>query len=790
MAGREQRKASVNRGKQATPFPELADVSPNITLGSGMVSRLAPREGLAERDIKYGSSRKMRIVHMIVGLGDGGAERTLYKLVTSDKINSHSIISFTSYGKYGPLLSAAGIPTIAIDGGGSSMWASLSSIARLVRELRTMRPEVLHAWMPHAAIVASVLKKILGAKRVFWSIRASDYGSGFRSFPTRLIVRMLAHLSHAVPSKILVVGRRALEKHADLGFSRQKMRCIPNGYSLPNPEEPDHWQMDTDGPELHRGYLVFGMMARYHPQKDHFGLLRGFSMVKKGGAAWHLKLAGEGMDSSNEELVAEISRLGLTHNVVLLGPTTNPDAFYRSLNIHILSSSFGEGFPNVVAESMLNKVPNLVTDVGDSAEIVGDSGWVVRPNSATDLAAAIESILDSESAEIQARGLRASARIKQSYLLEDMVQSHVREYRRRHLFAFPRYSELGASSRVRMFQYEETLSDNGWDVTFFPFADDSFLLSRYRGQRAWRSIARSYLRRLRELRKMKSADLVWVEKEFIPWAPAWLEKLFIPKSSKVVYDFDDAVHEQFRDNPHLLVRLALGKKVPSSVGDSLGVISGNETLQRYFDGIVDFNSITVPSAIDHRRLRPEPEDEPAKNRPFIFGWIGTPVTFRAYVEHLMPIFESTAERIGGEFWVIGAGSTEESTKYVKYRSWSHEEESALLNTLDVGIMPLVDDPWSRGKCGYKLLQYMAVGKAVIASPVGVNEDIVTHGETGYFVREAGDWDRYLTMLSSNRQLSRAMGEKGVERVTSFYSSAKTGTAIVDYFNQVLGPEAS
>lgn len=732
----------------------------------------------------------MRITHIIVGLGDGGAEKTLYKLVTSDKTNSHSVISLTNYGKYGPLLSAAGIPTIAVGRAGATFWDSLSNLGRLVRTLRATRPDVLHAWMPHAAILASALKRILGVKRVLWSIRASEYGPGLRTFPTRLIVRMLAHLSHTVPSKILVVGRRALEKHADLGFSRQKMLCIPNGYSQPDPEAIEHWNKDADVPELNPSSMVFGMMARYHPQKDHLGLLRGFSMVKKGRGDWYLKLAGEGLDSSNKELVAEISRLGLADNVVLLGPTSNPDAFYRSLNVHILSSSFGEGFPNVVAESMLNGVPNLVTDVGDSAEIVGDTGWVVSPNSATDLAAAIESILASESAEIQARGLRASARISQCYSLEEMVQSHLREYSRRRLFTFPRYSELGASSRVRMFQYEETLSKNGWDVTFYPFADDAFLRSRYLGQRALLSIVKSYWRRLRDLRTMKSADLVFVEKEFIPWAPYWLEKCFIRGSFKVVYDFDDAVHEQFSDNPHRPVRSALAKKISSSVGDSLGVISGNETLRRYFDGIVESNSITIPSAIDTTRLRPEPEDQLSNIRPLIFGWIGTPVTFAAYVQQLVPLFESIAERIGAEFWVIGAGIPGESTKSVKYHSWSQEEENALLNSLDVGIMPLVDDPWSRGKCGYKLLQYMAVGKAVIASPVGVNQDIVEHGETGYLVREAGDWDRYLTILSSDRQLSRAMGVKGLEKVNSRYSSATTGQAIVDYFNQVCGPEAS
>ena len=109
----------------------------------------------------------------------------------------------------------------------------------------------------------------------------------------------------------------------------------------------------------------------------------------------------------------------------------------------------------------------------------------------------------------------------------------------------------------------------------------------------------------------------------------------------------------------------------------------------------------------------------------------------------------------------------------------------MLQGMDVGIMPLKDNPWSRGKCGYKLLQYMAVGKAVIASPVGANNEIVSHGETGYFAREESDWVRYLSLLAGDRNLSAAMGKKGSEKVVSSYARENAGRQLVDYFDQLV-----
>ena len=161
------------------------------------------------------------------------------------------------------------------------------------------------------------------------------------------------------------------------------------------------------------------------------------------------------------------------------------------------------------------------------------------------------------------------------------------------------------------------------------------------------------------------------------------------------------------------------------------------------------------------------------------------MTYAAYVRPLLPMFELVAGRLGGEFWVIGVPEPSEHSQRVKFFPWSEEKEALMLQGIDVGIMPLKDDPWSRGKCGYKLLQYMALGKAVIASPVGANKEIVSHGETGYLVRGESDWARYLSLLAGDRKFSAAMGKKGSEKVASSYSREDVGRQLVDSFDQLV-----
>ena len=724
----------------------------------------------------------MRITHLIIGLGDGGAERSLYKLITTDNSNVHSVVSLTTAGKYGPLLSARGISVVAV---GWKFWNPVSSLLTLSLWLRAIRPETLHGWMPHGALVASVVKNWTGAKRVIWSIRSSEYGVGGGNRLTLLIVKILARLSHTVPSRILVVGNRALENHVAAGFNHDKMVCVPNGYAPPSPRESVRVEdnIESSSSLLNRRVTKFGTVARYHPKKGHRILLEAFAELKDSHSNWTLRLVGEGLSERNQDLVADIARFGLTDHVILVGPVDEPADVYETLDFHILPSLYGEGFPNVVAESMLAGVPNIATDVGDAAHIVGDTGWVVPAGDKKALANAVAVALAASPSERSKQGTRANERISRNFSLQSMVESHVREYNRRTVVCYPRYSRLGASSRIRMFQFEDALAASGWDVSLLPFSSDHFIRSKYEGKSAWLGVFLSYGRRLLDLRKSRKADLVWVQRELIPWAPAWIENFLSPRRTPVIYDFDDAVHEQFRDSRRAIVRAVLGEKIVRTVGKSDGVVVGNEVLADFFTTRTETPCVLIPSAVD--TTEPYQTDQPLRgdNNPFVFGWIGTPLTFQAYVASILGEFDSIAKKLRAEFWVIGAGAPELSTAHVKYFPWTKETEHQLLQSIDAGVMPLRDDPWSRGKCGYKLLQYMAVGKPVIASPVGVNAEIVTHGKNGFLVEEPGDWEHYLRMLAEDRVLASALGKNGTEVVVESYSLEVNAPKVVRFLRE-------
>ena len=728
----------------------------------------------------------MRIVHVIVGLGDGGAERSLYKIVVGDSTNDHFVISLTSRGKYGPLLSGSGADVVSLGFGSGNPFVPAGRLLRIVREIR---PDIVHGWMPHGALVSTLLKRILRIKRIFWSFRSSEYGHGWSSLATNVIVRILAALSRTEPSRILMVGHAALKTHTRLGFSVEKMVVIPNGYEVPSDKSLGSGGKKTETlpPELSRGETRFGMVARYHPKKGHKVLLEALSLLKKRQINWVMDLVGEGVSENNQELVAEIARRGLTDLVRLLGPVENPEKFYDAIDFHILPSVFGEGFPNVVAESMLAGVPNIVSSTGDSALIVGDTGWAVAPSDPGELLGAIQAALHCAPSERQIRGIRAKKRILQEFSLQNMVDGHAREYEHRSIAAFPRYSRLGASSRVRMFQFEDALVSSGWNVTFHSFSDDLFLRSRYEGHMPWKNIIFSYWRRFWDLRKSKDADILWAQKELFPWVPAWIEKSLTPSQPLIVYDFDDAVHEQFREHRQPIIRQLLSKKIPRVAKSASGVVVGNQTLKAYFADEIGIRCQLVPSVVDVEKQIPRERSVPSETGHFVFGWIGTPVTFRAYVADLVDEFELIARKLKGEFWVIGAGEPRLSTSHVKYFSWSLREEMRLLESLDVGIMPLTEDPWSRGKCGYKLVQYMAAGKAVVASPVGVNREIVSQGRNGFLVQEAGDWAKYLGLLEADKVLRSEMGRTGLKIAQSAYSLDLAGPEVAQFFRQLVDP---
>jgi glycosyltransferase involved in cell wall biosynthesis len=338
----------------------------------------------------------MRILHVITGLDDGGAEAVLARLCLADPTGGHGVVSLMGPGKYGASLIGAGIPVWSL--GMPQGRLTLRGIRQLWRLLRRERPSIVQTWMYHADLVGGILARLATPAGVVWNIRNSTLSVEDTSSSTRLVVRLNAALSQRVPSRIVCCAVSAAEVHAGLGYAREKLVVIPNGF------DPERFRPDPAAGQALRRTLgiapdqpVLGMVARYHPQKDHRNLLQAVARLRRDGPRPTLVLAGRGLDRANAELAAMLEAEGLRDVVHLLGPRDDVPAVMNALDVHVLASRFGEAFPNVLAEAMACGTPCVATDVGDAARIVGDCGWVVDPGQPASLAQALAAALAARS---------------------------------------------------------------------------------------------------------------------------------------------------------------------------------------------------------------------------------------------------------------------------------------------------------------------------------------------------------------------------------------------------------
>jgi len=357
-------------------------------------------------------------------------------------------------------------------------------------------------------------------------------------------------------------------------------------------------------------------------------------------------------------------------------------------------------------------------------------------------------------------------------------------YKTRVVAAFPRYPEGAASSRVRMYQFIAPLQESFWEVSFSPFASADSVSRKYAGRRIPLRTIGSYVHRLFALRKARRADLIWVQREVMPWMPHWIEVLTLPPVP-TVYDFDDAIHVQHSSHQSKLARVLLRGKV-GSVGRRVEcVVVGNRNLQKHMLASKAKKVVLIPSVVEDSDVTNPRPVRGAIRETFRFGWIGTPITYGRYLRRLIPTFSDIADEIGGEFWVIGSGVVGQSNSRVQYFDWTKDTEAKLLDSLDVGIMPLEDDEWSRGKCGYKLLQYMARGIPVLASPVGANEQIVANGQNGFLVYDLEEWRVRLCELSENDLLRVQLGNHGRALVQESFTVATVSQNLIDIFDSLV-----
>ncbi|MGZ3798430.1 MAG: glycosyltransferase family 4 protein, partial [Pseudobdellovibrionaceae bacterium] len=230
-----------------------------------------------------------------------------------------------------------------------------------------------------------------------------------------------------------------------------------------------------------------------------------------------------------------------------------------------------------------------------------------------------------------------------------------------------------------------------------------------------------------------------------------------------VVDYDDAIFHQYDTHRIPLVRKLLGTKCDQVMRSSEIVVAGNQYLAERARLAGAKKVFVVPTVVSEKIFVPKE----IKNPLPVIGWIGSMST-AVYLEKLRPVLFELRQKYSFKFRVVGA-QLEWSELPVESVPWSEDQEVALVQTFDIGVMPLLDSPWERGKCGFKLIQYMACGKPVVADPVGVNSEIVEEGKTGYLVSPQMDWYQALEKLLVDASEKTEMGQRGRERFEAQYS---------------------
>lgn len=332
------------------------------------------------------------------------------------------------------------------------------------------------------------------------------------------------------------------------------------------------------------------------------------------------------------------------------------------------------------------------------------------------------------------------------------------------VLALTKYDRLAASARMRFVQFQPGLWDRGIDLQISPLFDDRYLKERFlSGRQKPEHVLRALLRRGRALVEARSWDLAVVCYELFPYLPPLFEQVAL-YGLPYAFDFDDAIFHTYDQHPRAVVRRVLGDKLSRIIHGAKVVIAGSPYLYDYAKRS-NPDVRLIPTVIDLERYRVATGPRP--KRPFTVGWIGSPST-SSYLDLVAAPLQRLAQEGPVKLLAVGAAPRTIPGVEVEIRPWSEEREVADLLETDVGIMPLTDTPWSRGKCAFKLIQYMACGLPVVASPVGANQEVVT-ADCGAFAQSDDEWVAALRRFRDDPALGARQGAAGRTRAEARYS---------------------
>ena len=337
------------------------------------------------------------------------------------------LISLAPVKEIGARIRSMGVPVESFDMAPGKL--NLAAFWRMKQRLGEIAPDVVHTWMYHADLMGGLAARLAGVPAVGWCIRHSNLSPNENKQLTLAIVKACAWLSRSIPDMILCCSDIARQVHVGVGYANEKMLVIPNGFdlSLFKSDPSARLSLREELGVASEAPLV-GLIGRFDVQKNHIGFIEAAAQLHEQRPDVHFVLAGSEIDESNRALARPIAAAGLSQVMHLLGPRHDVPRLMAALDV-LASSSIGEAFPNVLGEAMACGVPCVVTDVGDSAFIVGDTGQVVASRDMLGLARGVRELLALPRAERQELGGRARMRVAQQFEIGVVVRRYEDFYR-------------------------------------------------------------------------------------------------------------------------------------------------------------------------------------------------------------------------------------------------------------------------------------------------------------------------------------------------------------------------
>ncbi len=370
----------------------------------------------------------IKILHIISGLNDGGAESLLFNFLCNSENNNNFVISLKGKGKYGKMIEKKGIKIFYFNF--SFNLSLISNFINLTNLIRVIEPDIVQTWLYHADLLGGCAAYLANSKNIFWGIHHGSLDKNINKFSTIFVAKINSLLSYFIPRKIIVCADSSKFIHIKKGFSKQKFITIENGIDLKKFKRSKQKRyFFRNKINIKSDETLYGTVARFHPIKDHITLIKAIFRLKNAGYKFKYLLIGESINNKNKLLNELIKKYGLEENLILIEKEENISLVMNALDLHVLSSK-SEALPMVMLEAMGCGTPCISTNVGDVNKLIFDKNFIVETSNQFNLFNAMRIFSDLDKKNKKQLSISVEKHIKENFSLENMTMKYLNLYQK------------------------------------------------------------------------------------------------------------------------------------------------------------------------------------------------------------------------------------------------------------------------------------------------------------------------------------------------------------------------